>query len=310
MTKRSYIIIIALLVALDIATGFWYMANHLNSDGKSDIFDGSNGTATAADTIADANVPDKFSVSTDHAYFVSKAPAVDDDAQTYYASIKRIKCKLPTEVNGNKNTEALLSAIAEKAFSKHGTNMTDGKSAWLKTPVFNASNVDFKTIGSEPTITSNYGNVQGIKIYPEFSSRSYLVMAIDLTSYDGQKKSERKHYVSYDRRSQSVLTKAEIFAPNSSEAILALLNKKIANLAEEDDLPLNKASRLPNDLYARKNGVFFVYQPGEIADESEGVIEIFLPFSALKAHFTASFKTLVAENGGYTNFKPIAFKQG
>lgn len=310
MTKRSYIIIIALLVALDTATGFWYMANHLNSDGKSDIFDSRSGTVAAADTIADANVPDKFTVTTDHAYFVSKAPAVDGDAQTYYASIKRIKCKLPTEVNGSTNTEALLSAIAEKAFAKRGASIAEGKSAWLKTPAFNASDVDFKAIDSEPTITSNYGNVQGIKVYPVFSSRSYLVMAIDLTSYDGHKKSERMHYVSYDRRSQSVLTKAEIFAPNSSDAVLALLNKKIASLADDEDLPLSKASRLPSDLYARKNGVFFVYQPGEIADESEGVIELFLPFSALKAHFTASFKTLVAENGGYTNFKPIAFKQG
>ena len=28
MTKRTYIIIIALLVALDVATGFWYIVNH------------------------------------------------------------------------------------------------------------------------------------------------------------------------------------------------------------------------------------------------------------------------------------------
>lgn len=39
MTKRTYIIIIALLVALDVATGFWYIVNHINTDGKSDLFD-------------------------------------------------------------------------------------------------------------------------------------------------------------------------------------------------------------------------------------------------------------------------------
>ena len=80
MTKRTYIIIIALLVALDVATGFWYIVNHINTDGKSDLFDRRSELIAAADTIADIFVPDKFEVSENNAYFVSKEPANDDDA--------------------------------------------------------------------------------------------------------------------------------------------------------------------------------------------------------------------------------------
>ncbi|MBS7394495.1 MAG: hypothetical protein KIG90_08785, partial [Muribaculaceae bacterium] len=103
-----YIIIIALLVALDVATGFWYIVNHINTDGKSDLFDRRSELIAAADTIADTFVPDKFEVRENNAYLVSKEPAIDDDAQTYYASVKRIKSKLPTEINGNKNIDAIL----------------------------------------------------------------------------------------------------------------------------------------------------------------------------------------------------------
>ncbi|UKI43627.1 MAG: hypothetical protein L6U16_11470 [Porphyromonadaceae bacterium] len=234
MTKRTYIIIIALLVALDIATGFWYIVNHINTDGKSDLFDRRSELIATADTIADTFVPDKFEVSENNAYFVSKAPAIDDDAQTYYASIKRIKSKLPTEINGNKNIDAIFAAIADKAFPKSHSNYQGGIHAFLKTPVFNASGVDYKPLDAEPTITQKYGNVQGVKIYPTFSSRGYLVMAISLTSYDSGKKREKIYYVNYNRRGQSVLSFNSIFASNSEDALLTLVNNKIESLADDE----------------------------------------------------------------------------
>ena len=310
MTKRTYIIIIALLVALDVATGFWYIVNHINTDGKSDFFDHHNDMVATADTISDTFVPDKFEITENNAYYVSKAPAVEDDAQTYYASIKRIKCKLPAEINGNNNIDAIFAAIADKAFPQSHSNFQGGIHEFLKTPVFNASGVDYKPIDTEPTITQKYGNVQGVKIYPTFSSRGYLVMAISLTSYDSGKKHEKIYYVNYNRRGQSVLSFNSIFASNSEDALLTLVNNKIETLADEEGLPLHKATRLSSNVYARKRGIFFVYLAGEIADESKGMIEIFLSFKALQKHLTSSFQALVSENGDYQEYKPITFKQG
>ena len=93
--------------------------------------------------------------------------------------------------------------------------------------MFNANGVDYKALDTEPTITQKYGNVQGVKIYPTFSSRGYLVMAISLTSYDSGKKREKIYYVNYNRRGQSVLSFNSIFASNSEDALLTLVNNKI-----------------------------------------------------------------------------------
>ena len=176
--------------------------------------------------------------------------------------------------------------------------------------MFNANGVDYKALDTEPTITQKYGNVQGVKIYPTFSSRGYLVMAISLTSYDSGKKREKIYYVNYNRRGQSVLSFNSIFASNSEDALLTLVNNKIESLADDEGMPLHKATRLSANVYARKRGIFFVYQAGEIADESEGMIEIFLSFKALQKHLTSSFQALVSENGDYQEYKPITFKRG
>ena len=207
-----------------------------------------------------------------------------------------------------KNVDAIFAAIADKAFPQSHSNYQGGIHAFLKTPVFNASGVDYKPLDTEPTITQKYGNVQGVKIYPTFSSRGYLVMAISLTSYDSGKKREKIYYVNYNRRGQSVLSFNSIFASNSEDALLTLVNNKIESLADDEGMPLHKATRLSANVYARKRGIFFVYQAGEIADESEGMIEIFLSFKALQKHLTSSFQALVSENGDYQEYKPITFK--
>ena len=43
MSKRQLFIIIAILVVLDIAAGFWYLAGHINADGNGAVlFDSSD----------------------------------------------------------------------------------------------------------------------------------------------------------------------------------------------------------------------------------------------------------------------------
>ncbi len=310
MTKRTYIIIIALLVALDLATGFWYVVSHINKDGKSDFFDSGSEMAEAADTIPDAHVPDKFEITESSAFFVSVSPAVEGDNQTYYASIKRVKCKLPTEINGNKDVSTLKAAIADKAFRGSHSNFQNGLQSYLRTPVFNASSIDYKKLSTVPSIVAKYGNVQGVKIYPVFTSRNILVMAIDQTSYDGYKTRERNFFVNYNRRNHAVLTASDIFDQHAADAVLETVNDKIASLADDGGMALRKASRLPSELCIRKKGIFFVFQAGEIADESEGTIEILIPFSSLKNHLTPLAQGLVSENGNFKNPKPITFKNG
>lgn len=309
MTKRTYTIIIALLVALDIATGFWYIAGHINSDGKSDIFDSDHGLAVAADTISDKSIDDKFEMIENDAYFVSNSPAIAGNMQTFFASIKRIKCKLPTEINGNSDLGDLMAAIAEKAFPGSHSNLDGGIQMFLKAPTFNYKGIDYKVIDTAPTIVAKYGNVQGVKIYPIFTSRNYLVMAIDLTSYDGDKTREKLLFVNYNRTSQTVLKKGNIFAANTDDDILELVNKKIEKLNEEEHESFKEASYLSPELYLRRNGIFFVYQPGEISDDKDP-IEVFVSFKTLQEYLTPTFRGIVSENADYNELKPITFKQG
>ena len=91
MSKRNYFIIIAILVAVDIATAFWYLAGHINSDGKNDFFSAGSELATDADTLIENFVPDKYQTIEYNAFFVSKAPVIPSDQRTYYTSIKRLK---------------------------------------------------------------------------------------------------------------------------------------------------------------------------------------------------------------------------
>lgn len=310
MTKRTYIIIIALLVALDVATGFWYVTGHINKDGKSDFFDGARDLVEVADTIPDTSLPDKYETTESSAFFVSVNSAVEGDNQTYYASIKRVKCKLPTEINGSKDLATLKGAIADKAFRGSHANLQGGIQGFLKTPVFNASDVDYKSLSTTPSIMTKYGNVQGVKIYPVFTSRNILVMEIDQTSYDGYKTRERNYFVNYSRRNHAVLTVANIFNTNAVEAVLKVVNAKIESLADDGGMPLHKATRLSSELCLRKKGIFFVFQPGEIANEGEGTIEILIPYKSLKKHLTPSVQSLVSDNADFKNPKPIAFKRG
>ncbi|MDO4510933.1 MAG: hypothetical protein Q4B68_03835 [Bacteroidales bacterium] len=307
MTKRTYFIIISLLVALDIATGFWYIAGHINSDGNSDIFDSDHDEVTLADTISSQSTPDRYEMVENNAYFVSTMPAIAGNMRTYFASIKRIKSKVPTEINGRTDVETLMAAVAEKAFPNSHGSLQAGIQMFLKTPSFNVKNLAYKVLDTAPTITAKYGNVQGVRIYPIFTSRSYLVMAIAITSYNGTNTSEKQYFVNYNRSTHTVLHRHDILAEGTDEKVLELVNQKIGVLVDEASMPLHSASRLSPEIYLRSKGIFFVYQPGEVADATEGVIEIFVPFKSLQEHLTPSFRGLVVENADYCELKPLAF---
>ena len=72
-TKRAFFIVIAVLVILDIAAAFWYVAGRLNNDDEAtNPFDTEK--AVGDSTIVGETVPDKFEITERSAYFVSKSP--------------------------------------------------------------------------------------------------------------------------------------------------------------------------------------------------------------------------------------------
>ena len=314
MTKRTYTIIIALLVALDIATGFWYFSNHVNSDGKGgDFFADANSSdddATMADTIPDGQTGDKFELIADNAYFVSESPLIAGKSDTYYTSIKRFKAKVPTSINGNQSLEALVSALASKAFdSSSEISIETGLNAFLGEPSFNDKVGSYKKLESAPDIVKDYGNVKGIKIYPTFGSENFLVMAIDKTSYNGESTSERLEFVTFNRRTLQVMEKGEILNPSQEEGILALVNANIDKMRHESRRHLASASHLPSEIYPRRNGIYFVYAAGTIASEKEGIIEVFVGYNALSPYLTEEFNDIAKTNTNFTEYDPVTFAQ-
>lgn len=310
MTRRKLLIIIGLLVALDIATGFWYLAGHVNSDGKGGLFGDGDGAAAMADTLSDGTVTDKFNTISDSQYFVSKEPAIEDDASTYYSCIKRFKAKLPISVNGNNNVSSLMEAIAEKAFGASGnSNVETAGSNWLKTPRFAVSKVDYKVINSEPNIFEEYGAVEGVKIYPLYSSNQLLVMAVDKTFYNGHETAEQLGFVNFNRTTLSVITAYDIFRQSENANVLNLVNKKINQLNDDKGTHYSNASALPTEICPRKKGIFFVFPEGELADKSKGVIEILVEYKDLKNALTPKFESIIKNDANHHSFKAITFKK-
>lgn len=310
MSKRNYYIIIAILVALDIAAAFWYMAGHINSDGKSDFFGSNSELAMEADTISDKFVSDKFESIEYNAFYVSKIPAVGNDQTTYYTSIKRLKASIPSAINNNNDVAALVAEVANKAFPNCHGNFESGTQMFLKTPSFNVANVDYKVISSAPTIFSKYGNVQGVKIYPIFSSKNYLVMAINRSSYKGETTQHESRYVNYNRINHNIITAKDVFISNHDDKLLELVNQKIEKLISENtQWKLHKASTLSSEIYLRRTGVFFVYQPGVIAEKEDGVMEVFVNFDRLNPYLQPKFKQLIASNSNAQELKPLTFSR-
>ena len=306
-TKRAFFIVIAVLVILDIAAAFWYVAGRLNSDDEStNPF--AEKTAVADSTIMGETAPDDFDITERSAYFVSKSPVSSSKPNVHWTSIKRYKGRIPVSVNGSDAIVDLLKEIEHAAFGFETGSVNTCATAFLKSPKFNSSTpIDFKAVTKAPQVQEVYGNVSTIKIYPTFTSDYLLVMAIDKQDYDGVARTQHMSFVIYNRKKHQVLDKENIFNKKLEPKILGLVNAHIDELNLGGSLNLRHATNLPPEITLGRKGILFVFDGGTIADIDKGVIDVFLPYSKLKPYLTAEFKTIVEANNGFWDYEPIKF---
>ncbi len=307
ITKRSLYITIALLAAIDVAAGLWYLTGHINSDGKlQSMLDGTT-NAVQADTVSSGNGMDEFMTMSDNAYYVSKEPVVEDDADSYYTCVKRFKGRIPRIVNGNAALTDLIAQISYKAFGEQNAQVDVGIKKFLDTPAWSTdATVDFKSIGKAPKIVKGYGHVEGVKVYPALASRNWLVMVVDKTVYDGRVTHEQLRFVTYDRTRNRVLDNSEVIANSGTDKVLAAINAKL----EKEGLDgLHMVTQLPGEMYLSRDGIHFVWASGEVAAEHEGVVKAFVPYKTLRPSLTPAFATLLDSNGKFKNFEPLSFKK-
>ena len=310
MTKRTLLIIIAVLAVLDIAAVFWYMASHINSDGKGFGLFGSDDTAaTAADIIGDEkSIPDEFELIEQHAYFTSRAPQQPQDPMSYYTCIKRVKAKMPKSVNGNSSISDLLSEINRKAFGVSASTLTAGINAFLREPHFNtALPIDYKTISSAPNIAKKYGNVTGVSIFPTLTSTHLLIVAIEKTCYNGERKLEKMGFVAYDRVNQRVVSNNEVLQQGKHQDIVNLINDPIGHIESRTGKKFQQATEVPAEIYLGQRGISFIFQPGKIADEKDGIKQVFVTYKALRPYLTKPFYKMVLANSRYSKYKSLHF---
>ena len=299
MTKRNLVIIIALLVIIDIAAAFWYLSLRIEASGEShDLWQhGSDTTATVADTLTTASIPDTFDVKEFHAYYVSRSPAVRGDENSYYTCIKRVKVRWPLSVNGNDSIPALERALQSCMFGNDNNNLTFAASQWTRSPKFDVEALtDFKEIESQPKIVSRYAYTEQLLAYPILTS---------LRTHSGETSTMTTRYVHYDRVKQSVLERKHIFEQGQEPILLSLINDKIERLNNEKSLQLERAAKVANEFHATRAGIIFDYPAGELAPANEGVIEILIDYPVLSTVITQDFKNLLNLNDGYWKYKPI-----
>ncbi|MBO4813492.1 MAG: hypothetical protein J5523_00880 [Muribaculaceae bacterium] len=308
-TKRAFFILIAILVILDIAAAFWYVAGRLNNDDNDNPFSvEADSLAVPDSTIVGETAPDKFEITEKSAYFVSVNPVSASKPGTYWTSTKRYKGRIPVSVNGSNAIDELLKEIEHRAFGFGTGSVNTCATAFLKSPKFNTNSpVDFKSVAKEPHVNEVYGNVSTIKIYPTFTSDYLLVMAIDKQDYDGYTRTQRMSFVIYNRKKHQVLEKDNIFNKSLEPKILALINSHIDELNLGGTLNLRHAASLPPEITLGRKGILFVFDSGSIADIDKGIIDVFLPYSRLKPYLTTEFNAIVNANNGFWDYDPIKF---
>lgn len=307
-TKRAFFIVIAVLVILDIAAAFWYVAGRLNSDDAATNPFAAEKAAVTDSTIVGETTPDEFEVNERSAYFVSKSPVSSAKPNVYWTSTKRYKGRIPVSVNGSDAIVDLLKEIEHNAFGFETGSVNTCATAFLKSPKFNSSTpVDFKAVTKAPQVQAMYGTVSTIKIYPTFTSDYLLVMAIDKQDYDGNATTQHMSFVIYNRKKHQVLDKENIFNKKHEPKILGLINSHIDELNLGGSLNLRHAASLPPEITLGRKGILFVFEGGTIADIDKGIIDIFLPYSRLKPYFTAEFKNIVEANNGFWDYEPVKF---
>ncbi len=302
MSKRQLFIIIAILVVADIAAAFWYMAGHLNSDGKG-IFGDDMEEEQVDSVAAERDEPDHFQLHEQHAYFVSRSPLVPDDGRTYLTCIKRYKGRIPTSVNGSSALNDLLSALNRKAFDHGIPSVQVCVNEFLQAPTFSMGRdeIDYKPLKAAPEIMTTYGYVQGVKIYPAYGSRSFLSIAVDKTCYNGTESTERMAFVNYDRVHHRVIDCADVLDTSRESAIVPLLTKAVRE-AYDSDLEVTK---LPTELCPRRNGIYFIFPAGTLRSKES---QVYLSYKKLNGLLTPAFSQLVKTNADFTTYQPISFK--
>lgn len=308
MTKRTLIIIITILAVIDIAAGFWYLAGHVNSDGKGgDLLEGER-QVEAADTMPERNIPDEFRIVERQGYFVSKKPSKPGYYRTYWSSIKRFKGRIPTSINGSPAIDGLIAEISHKAFGFNDPSWESLVNAFVQEPVFNSKDkMDYMKLGQKPYIEQHYGNVQGIKVYPTFGSSRLLVMVIDHSSFNGDSFSETMQFVTFDRMRLQVISNEEILNLKENGAILSLINSNI-NQLNSKGRELYHATQLPAEINVRRGGIFFIFPAGTIAPVGKGMQDIFISYGKLKPHLTKEFQDIIAHDSNFRRYKPLSFK--
>ena len=309
MSKRTYFIIILLLVVIDIVAGFWYLAVRIEAGGNGiDLFDprADSTQVTAADTISELNVPDVFRTFSRDTFFVSNLPADKMVSSSHFTSVKRIRLRWPEQVNGNDSLALLERALLEKMFATDRTSLTFAVSQELGKPTFNTTHqVSYHTVAKAPTTQSKYSNVSTLLTYPIMTSMRLLVMKVERKRYNGIETTTTTAYVHYDRGLQRVLAKGDIFDSENDPKLLELINSKIDRLNLEHKLNYSQATQLPTEFMAKRNGILFVFATGVITDPAEGPIEVFVDYKTLQPVFTPLFKKLVEDNEGFWDYKPL-----
>lgn len=310
-TKRDYMIVIAILAVLDVAAGFWYWAGHVNSDGKMGEDVATSTMAQLADTVPEGDVvPDRFKTIELSRYYVSRQPAHASSMRYYWSSIKRVKTRVPIEVNGNKALDELLTEMNRKAFGREVALTKECATAFVDTPTFNAPfHVPYKKLHTMPHVEKQYGHVQGIKIYPVLSSNLLLVMVVDKTGFNGWVSSQTMQFVIYDRQNQRVIKNGDIIDSRKHVVAMSIVNNAIDRANSKHHSRLQHITQLPGEMNVQRGGIYFVFQAGEIAPAGSGMQSVFVSYDRLKPCFTLSFAKLVARNGGFYRYTPIKFNK-
>ena len=306
MTKRTLLIIIALLVVVDIVAAFWYLALRIENSGQSgDIFvRGETETAAQADTVIDSSLPDVFALGSDEAFFVSQEAAGTERGQLL--SVKRVTNRWPQSINGSDSLVNIERELVRKAFSRSYGTLAEAVGSFLSEPQFNyGSGLAFTRVPQAANVPARNRNVRHVLVYPYSTSFQLLVMEIDHYGYSGDGWSKRTAYVVYDRVRQRVIDRDNMLIPGQETALLAVLNKKIAHINQTQHLDLLSASQVPAEVCPKRTGMVFEFQEGDIAPSSKGVIDVFIDYAALKPYLTDAFRTIVNHNGGYWEYKAL-----
>ncbi|MBQ4367591.1 MAG: hypothetical protein II786_05885 [Muribaculaceae bacterium] len=307
MTKRTLFIIIALLVVVDIAAAFWYLALRIENSGQSsDLFSSTDTSAIAtADTIIESTVADVFKLTSHEALFVTREMA--GERKTPLLSVKRAQLRWPASVNGNDSLANLERELLRKAFGRNYGDVSDAIGMYLDEPQFNFGNGhDYVKVNSVPDgIPAKHRNVRSVFVYPYSTSFALLVMEVDRYESNGESQSKHTAYVLYDRVRQHVIERSQILMAEQETSLLSVINKKIAKLNQEKNVDLLSASQVPAEICPVRSGIMFEFQEGDIAPASKGVIDIVIDYDQLKPFLSESFNKLVASNGGYWEYKAL-----